>query len=293
MEVYAYTAADLEVERGVADWGSPQATVTVKVGPLAGEIYRLRSPKGLTVDGIELDPEHDHYMLDLIRNRHGQEVRDVVGWYGSYPTDDLDTALGYLPETLTEWVADEADRWQLDSVLYELREAIGDASSYDTRRSRHSLRERWPRVRQLMIAAEMQLYPKPEWAPLPPPPRWSFQAPLLRIDVETVDRRVLAAGHDYDLSAPEIPLYRRSKGHSTTMVGMVFRIWRRDGLVWAYGWTTDAATAARLATGELVLSASVDCDNLEHTGGLKMFHGGKVSNAYVVPADDNPWGSWQ
>lgn len=295
MEPYIYTAADLEVERGVADWGSPQATVTVKAGPLAGEIYRLRSPRGLLIDGkpLDRDPDHDHYMLDLLRNRNGYELREVDGWYGSYPTDDLDEALEFLPETLTEWVADETDRWQLSAVLHELGSAVRDASDYDTRRSRHSLRERWPRIRQLVLAAEMQLFPKPVVPPPPLPPHYSFHAPILRLEERTKDGRVLCAGGEYGLMWDRSIRVNLVRAHVTAMTGQVVHLSRLDSLVWAYGWVDDAATAQALMSGETFLSADVHTTGIEHSGGLALFDGGLIRSAVILPADQNPWGGWQ
>lgn len=296
MEPYTYTAADLEVERGLADWGSPQATVTVKTGPLAGEVYRLRSPKGIPMpDGTRLDREHDHYMLDLLTNRHGHDVQEVRGFYGSYPTDDLDTALGYLPETLTEWVADEVDRWQLSSVLHELGTAIGDATEYDTRRSRHSLRERWPRVRQLVLAAEMQLYPKPETPPMPLPDHWVWQAPLLVLERPTADGRLLSNRGSYTLMGGGAVVGGDPRTGGQRTEAHILNLRQCGCLVWASGVALSAAMAADITAGRRFLSATLTADpdqGQDFSGPLQVWYGGFVLGAHLKDADQNPWGGW-
>lgn len=291
---YTHSASDWEVTETASDWGSPVGTVRMTGGPFAGEIYRLRTTKGMP-SPLAGTIERHRYHLDLI-GRHGEVASDRGDWYGAFDTDDLGQALSELMTELDLWAADAAVHWELDGKLARLRELLGDALEYDQRRTHRSLRRRWPDIRDVYLALEMGFFQKSDGPAIPPAPRWGWQAPLLVLGRATVDRRILAARGEYTLRENSGALVRTDAStHGQTACGQITHLVRSGHLVWAYGTCDNEATAADITAGRLFLSAALlwdDSSDVDTTGGLFVWHGARVTGAHLMLPDQNLWGGW-
>ena len=290
---HAHGSDDWEITHDITDWGSVVATVRMVNGPFRGEAYRLRTTKGMPTPAAARIEQH-RYHLDLIE-RNGHAVRGNE-WYGTFDTDDLGEALRQLQSELDLWAADEADHWELDGKLSHLRTLLGDALDYDQRRTHRSLRLRWPEIQDAYAALEMGFFPKPEGPPIPAPSRWVWQAPLLVLDRQTADGRLLSSQGLYPLHGGGAVVGGDPRTDGQRTVGWIVHLERHGHLVWAFGVSPDQVAAADLTAGRQFLSATLTPDpegGQDLSGPLQIWHGGLVLGAHLRAPDQNPWGGWQ
>jgi len=292
--LHRHSAADWEVTETTSDWGSPVAVVRITGGPFTGEVYRLRTTKGMPGPAAARIEQH-RYHLDLIE-RDGHEMRHSGDWYGAFDTDDLGEALSRLVAELDLWAADEAVHWELDGKLAHLRELLGDALEYDQRRTHRSLRHRWPQIQDAYLALEMGFFQKPGGPPIPIPPAWVWQAPLLVLDRATDDGRLLSAQGTYSQRSSGAIICTDPQTHGQSTCGRMLGLQQHGHLVWACGWADTQTIAADITAGRLFLSASLVPDPAQEqdlSAGLAIWYGGLVLGAHLELPDQNPWGDWR
>lgn len=170
-----YTRAHLQVEYGTTAWGSAAALIKV-VNPEAPNYgqteWQLISPGGL--DPLDREPDACHYHLNRIDGGRGrgrtaidpadpEMMRYACGeWHGTFPTADLEQALGFLVDELTIWEREEDERWRVADLIGQLRRMIDDDIYCDTPRQTRDLRARWAEVKQAVAAVEMVLFRREE-----------------------------------------------------------------------------------------------------------------------------------
>lgn len=287
-----FTRADVEIEYFDTPWGSPAAWVTV-VRPgswYEGHIYGLRSAKGLEDATKKSDR---HYLVHREREKD-VSPRSLGDFLGSYPTEDLEKAIGFLVADFTKWDNDQRDRAAIGQSLASLREILGEMDEWDPIRTDATLRSRWPEARQLFLQVEMGLFEPPVPAAVPGPPVWPWHSRVALLDVPSEDGRTMRSSGSYALREGGCGLYTRSECHGgSDQAGRINYLradLREDGqsALWAYGTAIEQDIARQLTSGQLFASIGLQ-EEPEYELGDIFWQGGTVDYAVALPAGQHPW----
>lgn len=169
-----YTRDHLQIEYGTMEWGAPTAIIRVQHPDEHAEygrtVWQLASPKGMPPWGRP-DREDGWYLLHRLdghrRLIHPKgdpnaplDPNKFAGgdWHGSFPSDDLETCIGFLVDELNRWEIEEQERWRVVDAVHTLRNLLSQFDDLDTPRQVHSLRTRWASIRAQVLAVEMALF---------------------------------------------------------------------------------------------------------------------------------------
>jgi hypothetical protein len=287
----SYTRDDFEIAYSVADWGSPAAHITLTGGRYAGEVFRLRSAKGIK----EATRRSEWgYHLDKVP-AVDEEYQSTFAWYGSYESDDLETCIDELVVDLNLWLVDEEDRWKIADAAGALRSCLDRIDETDIRRGdTKRVRDQWAQAREAFWRVEMALF-RPPVAPTPPLTPWA--APLAWLGHPDQDGRLIRPGSSFPLAKP-VPLFDAPAGHGLQeTLGSIDRLEVDDsGRLWAFGFTGDPELARQLSACERFASMAIDARDFHHENDLFIVGGAiRVLGAAVQGGPGHPWsasGSW-